>query len=401
MSLARVSPPKGPLDIHGNPALVTVNKFKFKSLSDWSYNISYGCIHGCSFCYVPNTTAIKRELSFEDGGYIPDDWKEERRSGRHWADFHWGEYSILRSWDEKEFRKSLQKAENQKRLTPDGNRAVMLCTTTDPYQTLAVAGNSEKTKLLNTSARLLVRKALEIILKESTLNVRILTRSPLARQDFDLYRKFGERLMFGMSLPTLDDKLSQIYEPGAPGPAAKLKTLQAAKEAGLNLYVATAPTLPDEGHSEIKELLATIAALKPLTIFHEPINLRAENVARIQAKAKELNRGIRGEVFETRSRWREYAFSQLSLVEQISRELKIPDGVLHLWPDEDLGSKSGFLKMKADAFEREHHTSRFPARKREEANAKWTKSVEPWIRYWHNPEDRVSSWPGIREPKWK
>ena len=35
----------------------------------------------------------------------------------------------------------------------------------------------------------------------SSLNVRILTRRPLAKLDFDLYRSFGERLVFGMSLP--------------------------------------------------------------------------------------------------------------------------------------------------------------------------------------------------------
>jgi len=389
------------VDLVDTPAVIAPNNFKFKSLSNWSYNISTGCLHGCSFCYVPSTTTIKREIDLEEKAPIPELWKEERISGKHWSDHHWGEYSLLRRWDEDEFRRSLHSAEKATKIAPDSNRAVMFCTTTDPYQTFSVPGNPAKTKLLNAARAALVRNALQMILEESTLNVRILTRSPMAKEDFELYKQFGNRLMFGMSLPTLDDKLSQIYEPGAPGPIAKLKTLQAAKEAGLHLYVAVAPTLPDEGHTELKSLLKTVAQLEPLTIFHEPINLRAENVARIQSKARELGRSIRGEVFETRSRWREYAFGQLSLMEKIAKELKIPDGVLHLWPDADLASQQGFLKMKANAYERESHSPTLPAGKLSEARKQWRSNVEPWIQYWHNPSERVSAWPGKRVPKWK
>jgi len=382
-------------------ASIAPNNFKFKSLSNWSYNISTGCLHGCSFCYVPNTTTIKREIDLEGKASIPAQWKKERLAGKHWGDHHWGEYSLLRSWDADEFRRSLTRAQKSTEVAPDSNRAIMLCTTTDPYQQFSIPGNPEKAKLLNAAGEALVRNALEMILKESDLNVRILTRSPKAKKDFDLYKRFGNRLMFGMSLPTLDDKLSQIYEPGAPGPQVKLQTLELAKKAGLHIFVAMAPTLPDEGEKELKTLLTTLAKLKPLTIFHEPINLRAENVARIQAKAREVGRPIRGEVFETRSRWREYAFDQLTLVEKIARELKIPDGVLHLWPDEDLASRAGFMKMKTEAYEREFQCSTLPPRKEAEASRQWRESVEPWINYWHNPEERISAWPGIRAAKWK
>lgn len=54
--------------------------------------------------------------------------------------------------------------------------------------------------------------------RDQALNVRILTRGPLARQDFDLYGKFGDRLLFGMSLPTLDNDLARIDELHAPVP---------------------------------------------------------------------------------------------------------------------------------------------------------------------------------------
>jgi len=389
------------LDQVSNPAVITLNNFKFKSLSNWSYNISFGCLHGCSFCYVPATAAIKAEKALETREVIPKQWQRERLEGHHWGDLHWGEYSLLRTWDEAKFRKSLAAAEKCKKVAPDSNRAIMFCTTTDPYQTFSIPGNPEKTKLLNDQCAGLVTKALRLILEESTLNVRILTRSPLAKRDFPLFKEFGNRLTFGMSLPTLDDKLSQIYEPGAPGPAVKLKTLQAAVDAGLHVFVALAPTVPDDGEDGLRRALKEIVKLKPITIFHEPINLRAENVQRISNKARALGRTIRSEVFESRERWREYAFEQFLLVEKIARDLKIPEGGLHLWPDQDLGTKAGFVDMKRMQAERESGAKNLSRRQIAKIEEEWTNSFEPWINYWHNPKERISSWPGTRMPKWK
>lgn len=76
-----------------------------------------------------------------------------------------------------------------------------------------------------------------------TLNVRILTRSPLVRADFDLFQSFGKRLLFGMSLPTLRNDLARIYEPKAPAPSQRLATLKAARKAGFHVYIAIAPHL--------------------------------------------------------------------------------------------------------------------------------------------------------------
>ena len=118
----------------------------------------------------------------------------------------WGGYAFLRKWDEKKFLASLEKAEalTADKLNTDGNRAVMFSTTTDPYQVF----NGADYQNLNRRLREMIRRALELILEKSTLNVRILTRGALARRDFDIYQRFGNRLMFGMSLPTLDNQLA-------------------------------------------------------------------------------------------------------------------------------------------------------------------------------------------------
>jgi len=184
-----------------------------------------------------------------------------------------------------------------------------------------------------------VRRSLELIRDRSTLNVRILTRSPLARADFDLFGSFGKRLVFGMSLPTLRNDLAKAYDPKAPAPSQRLAALRAAKEAGLHVYVALAPTYPECDEADLRATLKAVAELNPITIFHEPINIRAENVARIETQASETGIRLRTEVFATRESWQDYAINALHTVSTLAKELGI-EKHLHLWPDKSLGSQS-------------------------------------------------------------
>lgn len=299
------------------PATIERNNFKYKSLSCFAYNIAVGCEHACRFCYVPEVSTIRMSKALAARG-VKD------------PDSEWGDYVFLRKWDVRAFEKSLRDAESlpASELNRDGNRAVMLCTTTDPYQTLT-------SRELNLHRRQLVRSALAR-LAETDLNVRILTRSPLAREDFDLMGRFGNRLLFGMSLPTLNNRLAKIYEPKAPAPSQRLDTLRRAKEAGLHVYVAVAPVYPECDAADMRATLEAVKELDPVTIFMEPINIRADNVARIEAHAASLGEKLKTEVFQD---WPLYALDQLATFETTAESLGLLDR-LHLWPDQSLGSKA-------------------------------------------------------------
>lgn len=313
------------IDFWTRPATIARNNFVYKSLSCWSYNIAVGCEHGCRFCYVPevSTRKLGKKLKEEYGVNDPD--------------AEWGEYLLLRTWDENAFLASLREAESTplSKLNPDGNRAVMLCTTTDPYQVVRHP-DPVRRALLQNQASLLVRNALLLILERSTLNVRILTRSPLARRDFDIFKRFGDRLLFGMSLPTLDSRLARVYEPHAPAPERRLETLQAAANAGLHVFVAAAPTYPECGLEDMLATFEAIAALKPVTVFHENINIRAENIARIKAEADKVGVKLNSEVFTTPQAWAAYAQWQLNNAVIAARATGLQNR-LHLWPDQSLG----------------------------------------------------------------
>ena len=307
------------------PAVIAENNFIYKSLSNWAFNVAVGCSHACRFCYVPSVATIKQAAKLAEYG-VKD------------PDAEWGDYVLLRPWDEDKFLASLRASENTPRsqLKPDGNRAVIYCSTTDPYQVIRHPDPVRQRELAG-HARLLVRRSLELIRDHSTLNVRILTRSPLARGDFDLFHSFGRRLVFGMSLPTVRNDLARVYEPKAPAPSQRLATLRAAKEAGLYVYVAVAPTYPECDEADLRATLEAVAELEPITIFHEPINIRAENVARIEAQARALDVQLKTDVFATRASWQDYAVQSLHTVSQLAKELGI-EKHLHLWPDKSLGS---------------------------------------------------------------
>lgn len=326
-------------DYWSRPATIERNNFVHKSLSCWSYNIAVGCNHACRFCYVPDVSTIRLGPKLKTLG-VQD------------PDEEWGNYVFVRKWDGNAFLRSLERAEQTAaaELNADGNRAVMMCTTTDPYQVLA---GTSKAKLLNCELETLMNAALHLILERSSLNVRILTRSPLARSHFDIFKKFGKRLLFGMSLPTLNNQLAKIYEPKAPAPSQRLSTLRAARDAGLNVFVAVAPTYPECDEADIRRTLNAVASLDPVTVFMEPINIRAENIARIEANAKEQGVKLRTEVFDTADSWASYAMGQLVDFEKIAGDYIRPE-VLHLWPDKALKKHANRISSHGESWLERH-----------------------------------------------
>ncbi len=326
-------------DLWHRPATIERNNFKFKSLSCWSYNIAVGCEHACRFCYVPEVSAIRMSSALAARG-VND------------PDAEWGEYVFLRQWNEKQFLNSLRAAMTWKArdLNADGNRAVMLCTTTDAYQVIRNASSERQRELQNHLQHKLVSRALELILHHSDLNVRILTRSPLARRDFGLMALFGKRLLFGMSLPTLNNRLAKIYEPKAPAPSQRLETLKRAKAAGLNVFVAVAPVYPECDAEDLRRTLEAVKELDPVTIFMEPINIRADNVARIEAHAQQLGEALRTEVFQTPESWRSYAMDQMLTFARLCEQRNLLDR-MHLWPDASLGSPNSVAQFKSEGFD--------------------------------------------------
>lgn len=374
------------IDMWSRPATVEPNNFKFKSLSNWSVNISVGCSHGCRFCYVPETSTNKQAESLKNYG-VQD------------PDAEWGDYSLLRTWDADKFHASLNKAAKtpDKDLKRDGNRAIMYCTTTDPYQTFKASFAARTTELMS-RAEQMVRNSLEIIRDDSDLNVRILTRSPLAKRHFDLFKSFGDRLVFGMSLPTMNDKLCRVYEPNAPGPNARLKMLQEARGAGLNVFVAMASTYPECDENDLRETLKCIKQVEPITLYHEPINIRADNVARIKGYGEVEQVAMKTDLLAQDDSWFGYALGQLLQIQKLATELGM-QGCLHLWPDQGLKNKPRFLRVRSKVWEKADLPEVQRIHRKIQDETYYNTLYLPWLEQWWS---RVSEWPGQkRDDSWE
>jgi DNA repair photolyase len=55
-----------------------------KSLCDYVVNIASGCLHGCTFCYVPSTPSIRTQQ------------RKLRQKGVEDPQFDWGKYLFIR-----------------------------------------------------------------------------------------------------------------------------------------------------------------------------------------------------------------------------------------------------------------------------------------------------------------
>ncbi|NWF61597.1 MAG: radical SAM protein [Fischerella sp.] len=271
-----------------------------KGLCDYVINVASGCLHGCTFCYVPSTPAIRaRQSQLKDKGVDN-------------PQMDWGQYLFVRQ----EIPQKLEKILSRKkawRETRSGQGVVLLCSGTDPYQ--------------NNQTASVTRSVVEILLKYNK-KVRILTRSPLWVKDIDILKH--KNVTVGMSLPYLDDDLSRQIEPHAPSPSLRYEAMLEGYKAGCRLYVAVAPTPPNMALDDFKRHLEKVMCINPEVIFWEPINARGSNGKRMVAAGLDFAASVM-----TKKSWAECFIRQWEYMETAATELGCFDK-LHIWVDPGL-----------------------------------------------------------------
>jgi DNA repair photolyase len=276
------------------------SKLNKKGLCDYVINVASGCLHGCTFCYVPSTPTIRtRQAELKEKGVID-------------PQMDWGKYLFIRQEIPEQLEKILSSKKSW-RETSEGKGVVLLCSGTDPYQNKQIAT--------------ITRKTVEVLLKYNK-RVRILTRSPLWLDDIDTLNH--PNVIVGMSLPYLDDELSRQIEPNAPLPSLRYQALLKAHEAGCRLYVAVAPTPPNMMLDDFKKHLEKIMSFNPEVIFWEPINARGSNGKRMVAAGIEFADSIM-----TKELWAKSFVRQWQDIEAAAKNTGCIKR-LHIWPDLEL-----------------------------------------------------------------
>jgi DNA repair photolyase len=185
------------------PCRSALNRVKGFRWFRWSLNPYMGCAHRCAFCYV---------RAFE------------RRADRP-SDDRYGRSIRVKVNVADVLRRELAR--------PSWRRDfVAIGAATDPYQPAeAVYG--------------LTRGCIEA-LGESCTPFGIVTRGTLVVRDIDVLQHAAGRARVGVhfSVPTLDERVWRITEPGTPPPWQRLRALRMLADAGIRAGVALAPILP-------------------------------------------------------------------------------------------------------------------------------------------------------------
>ncbi len=186
---------------------------------DRSINAYRGCEHGCVYCYARPSHAY---LDLSPG-----------------LDF-----------ETKLFAKPNAAALLRAALAKPGYKPapIAMGTNTDPYQ--PIEGRYEIT-----------RQVLQVAL-ETKHPITITTKSSRVLRDLDLLVPLAERGLtaVGLSVTTLDPRLSGLLEPRASSPAKRLDALEKLVAAGVPAHVSVAPVIPAITDEFIEGILSEAAA---------------------------------------------------------------------------------------------------------------------------------------------
>jgi DNA repair photolyase len=172
-------------------------------LDDYSHSLNpyAGCSFACEYCYVRQLpVSLFRE----------EDWGT-------WIDIKTNAAELL--------KKDLIKAKKKRPVY------IFMSSSTDPYQPIEV-----KTKL--------TRSLLEVMLEEQPDFLFVQTRSPLAKRDIDLFKRFGKKIRVSMTIETDKEDIRKAFAPSAPPIPARLQALREITEAGVLTQATIAPLLP-------------------------------------------------------------------------------------------------------------------------------------------------------------
>jgi len=205
---------------------------------DYSLNPYRGCSHACAYCYArPTHTYLGFGAGTDFDAKIVVKINAPRLLERELA---------RRGW---------------KRAT------VCLSGNTDPYQPLEAHYK-------------LTRACLEV-LRAAHNPVVLITKGALVRRDVDVLAGLAQEVgaLVHVSIPTADERVARLLEPGAPTPAVRFETLRLLADAGIPTGVAVAPLIMGLTDASVAEVLQSAAAAGATHAFHVPLRLPKEVAA--------------------------------------------------------------------------------------------------------------------------
>ncbi|SDH95197.1 Rv2578c family radical SAM protein [Agrococcus jejuensis] len=201
----------------------------------WTINPYRGCQHACVYCFARDT---HRYLDLDSG----------------------------RDFDSRIVVKAnvVEVLERELRTTRRDVDRVHLGTNTDPYQ--------------RAEGRYRLMPGILRALAEHGASIAILTKGTLLRRDVPLLAELAKEVpvSIAMSIAVFDDALQQSVEPGTPSTSARLATVRAVREAGLDCEVFLMPVLPGltDTRAHLERAYAAIADAGATGVATTSLHLR-------------------------------------------------------------------------------------------------------------------------------
>ena len=183
-------------------------------LFDRSVNPYRGCEHGCIYCFA--------------------------RPGHAWLGMSPGQDFESRLIARPTAPEVLAKELRKKGYRPD---VLAIGTYTDPYQ--PVEKNYK------------IMRALLKVLRDFKHPVSIVTKGALIERDIDILQDMAAQglVRVGISVTTLDPKISRLMEPRVPSPKRRLQVIERLSAAGIAVNVAASPMVPALTDQELEAIL--------------------------------------------------------------------------------------------------------------------------------------------------
>lgn len=199
----------------------------------YAINPYVGCQHACSYCYA-------RFMSRYTG-----------HQGEEWGSFVDVKINAPRVLQ--------QQLRRKKKLSKN---PVLFSSVTDAYQPL-----ERRFKI--------TRHCLELLTRQQ-FPISILTKSDLVLRDVDLLGSSTENEV-GITIITLDEKVRQVFESGAPPSQRRLKTLRQLTAQGIRTYSFVGPIIPYLSSPSLDELIRELAESGVEYVLFDRLNVKYGN----------------------------------------------------------------------------------------------------------------------------
>ena len=196
-----------------------------KEYSHLAINLYHGCSFACRYCYAPGMAFKKL-----------DEWSAH-------------------PYPKKDILERIEKDAKKMRGDP---RSILLCFTSDPYQSPEAAKLTRDTLL---------------ILEKYELTATVLTKAgEVAMRDFDILRRNNWK--FGTTMSYISHRIHQEWEPNSAKPLSRYRAICQAGDMGIKTWVSMEPVMDaDEALRVLRDIGKDVDFWKIGKMNHRKLNI--------------------------------------------------------------------------------------------------------------------------------